>query len=445
MMLDKNAVIDALEILIPESFYLPQHRSVFEAISELSKQNRTVDILTVTNALKTQGQLTEHPNAYFVSQLTTNVAATYQVQQYCRMIEEKRMLREFLNLNKLTEEWISETDDPFIVDERVAVEHSRIMGNITTTDLHTTKDLMPQVLLEIEKATAQNGMTGLPTGFREIDKLTGGLQKSDLIIVAARPGMGKTSMALSLAANVATKHEVLFFSIEMSPIQLAKRLTTMYTGISSDAMFRGSLRQDQFQEINNKVGGISKLKLTIDGNFQPTVRSIKTTALRHKNRVGLDLIVIDYLLLISPADPKGKSREQQVSEMSRDLKGLAKQLDVPILLLTQLSRANETRGGDKKPILSDLRDSGAIEQDADMVWFIHRPEYYGVMAYEDGSSTIGMGEILVAKNRHGALDEIKVKFDKHTTKFSDEEPYGFEPIKPNNRFEIQQQEDNTPF
>jgi replicative DNA helicase len=301
---------------------------------------------------------------------------------------------------------------------------------------------MKQALEDIDAArNNEDGVSGVPSGFHDLDKITGGWQRSDMIVLAARPGMGKTAFVLSMARNMAVDHQipVAVFSLEMSAVQLVQRLISSETEISSDKFRKGTLEDHEYEQLYSRVGKLSNAPLFIDDTPGLNIFELRAKCRRLKAQHGVDLVIIDYLQLMSAASEKG-NREQEISSISRSIKSIAKELDVPIIALSQLSRNVETRGGDKRPLLSDLRESGAIEQDADIVAFIYRAEYYNITEHPDGISTEGLGELILAKHRHGALDTIKMKFIQRLAKFanydtfSSSDVFGANAMQPNTSF-----------
>ena len=287
--------------------------------------------------------------------------------------------------------------------------------------------LLHDAIKDIEVARdAETKMSGVPSGFVELDRITNGFQRSDLVILASRPGMGKTALALTLARNMAVDHKqpIAFFSLEMSSVQLVTRLISAETQLNSDKLRKGDLQDFEWQQLNTKIRGLEDAKIFIDDTPGLTIFELRAKCRRLKAQNDIQMIFVDYLqLMVGTQDSKG-NREQEISQISRSLKALAKELDVPIMALSQLSRAVETRAGDKKPILSDLRESGAIEQDADIVLFIYRPEYYGFSGDEDEGSTAGLAQVNIAKHRNGATGEIQLRFIKDFAKFADLDSIG---------------------
>ena len=275
----------------------------------------------------------------------------------------------------------------------------------------------------------KDGISGTPTGFNAVDKLTGGWQKSDMIVIAARPGMGKTAFVLSMARNVAVdfKRPVAVFSLEMSGVQLVQRLIASETEINSEKLRKGQLKDYELTQLHHQVVNLSEAPIFIDDTPALSVFELRAKCRRLKSNHGIELIIIDYLQLMTAGEGKGGNREQEISAISRSIKQIAKELDVPVIALSQLSRSVETRGGDKRPMLSDLRESGAIEQDADIVGFIYRPEYYGLTEFNDNERTPsqGLAELIIAKHRNGGLDNIRLRFIANLAKFADVDGYNF--------------------
>jgi len=282
--------------------------------------------------------------------------------------------------------------------------------------------IMKQAIDQIEQAQNQeDGISGINSGFSELDRITAGWQRSDMIVIAARPGMGKTAFVLSMARNSAVQfnHPVAIFSLEMNSIQLVNRLIASETQIAADKLRKGNLEPHEYEQLHARIGGLSKAPIFIDDTPALSIFELRAKARRLKQQHDIELIIIDYLQLMTAGSTKAGNREQEISSISRSIKEIAKELNIPIVALSQLSRSVETRGGEKRPMLSDLRESGAIEQDADIVAFIYRPEYYGLTSDEQGNSTVGTGEIIIAKHRNGSLGSVNLKFIPHLAKFTD--------------------------
>ena len=336
--------------------------------------------------------------------------------------------------NEIIEESYDETKDVFdLLDKAEAKLYDVTQGNIKKSS-ETAQSLVIQAKKKIEAISNKDGLSGIPSGFDKIDKLTSGWQESDLIIIAARPGMGKTALTLSMARNIAVNQNIPvgFFSLEMSSVQLITRLISSETGLSSEKLRTGRLEKHEWEQLNVKVKSLEKAPLFIDDSPSLSVFDLRAKARRLSSQHGIKLLIVDYLQLMTiGGNNKGGNREQEISTISRNLKALAKELSIPVIALSQLSRAVETRGGSKRPILSDLRESGAIEQDADIVSFIYRPEYYKIDEWDDDdrSSTDGQAELIVAKHRNGGLDNLRLKFIKELGRFENiddfDSPYEF--------------------
>lgn len=421
MMLDAEAVNSAIDVLKPESFYKTAHQKIFLAIQQLFQEAEQIDILTVTNQLRKNGDLEAVGGPYYISQLTQRVGSAANVEIHSRIISQKYILRELIRVSsQIITEAFEETTDVFdLLDKAEGQLFAIAEGNIRK-NYDKMKDLLVEAIDNIQKAKEQeDGVSGVPSGFTALDRITSGWQKQDLVIVAARPGMGKTSFVLSMARNITVdfKRPVAVFSLEMSSIQLVNRLISSETGLSSEKLRKGQLKDHEWQQLNSRITNLSDAPLFIDDTPSLSVFELRAKCRRLKAQHDIELIIIDYLQLMTAGGEGRGNREQEISTISRSIKSIAKELDVPIIALSQLSRAVESRGGDKRPQLSDLRESGAIEQDADLVSFIYRPEYYNIPEYEDGAPTEGTGTIIIAKHRNGALDDVKLRFINNLAKF----------------------------
>ncbi|MBK6754612.1 MAG: replicative DNA helicase [Flavobacteriales bacterium] len=423
LMLERNAVNEAIDILHPESFYVDTHRRIFDAIQGLFRNDQPIDILTVTEELRKRGELDLVGGPYYISQLTNKVASSANVQYHARIISQKHILRELIRISSETmRDAFDETADVFDLLDKTEQDLYAITSGNLKRNYAAMSDLLGAAMTQIEGAKNSGGGTsGVPTGFVKLDKLTAGWQRSDMVIVAARPGMGKTAFVLSMARNIAVEHKraVAVFSLEMSSTQLVTRLLSSEAGIASEKLRKGELNDGEFAILHQHMARLDKAPIFIDDTPGLNIFELRAKCRRLKAQHNVELIVIDYLqLMTSGTDNKGGNREQEISQISRSIKSIAKELDVPIIALSQLSRAVETRGGDKRPQLSDLRESGAIEQDADLVCFLYRPEYYKI--YEDHyGSTLGIGEVIIAKHRNGALDTVLLRFIPELAKFAD--------------------------
>lgn len=434
IMLDKNALPTVLDILQPDSFYVEAHRFVYEAMLRLFEKTHPIDILTVHEELKSEGHIDQVGGPNYLVDLTNKIASSANIEYHARIIAQKHIQRELIRASTtIIQDSFDDTKDVFeLLDDA-----ERNLFEITQQNLNRGFESIGSLAIKAQKqleelASKSEGLTGVPSGFSELDRLTSGWQSSDLIILAARPGMGKTAFTLSLAKNAAMDHNrpVAIFSLEMSNIQLVQRLISMEAEISSRKLRNGQLEAHEWQQLHSAVEKLSTVPIYIDDT--PAINSFELRAKcrRLKMQHDIQLVVIDYLQLMSGNIDSKRSgtREQEISSISRALKGMAKELNVPVIALSQLSRAVETRGGEKRPMLSDLRESGAIEQDADIVSFIYRPEYYDITESE-GVSLKGIAEIIIAKHRNGALETVKLKFIDQFAKFTNLDEFDFSSLK----------------
>ncbi|MBK9283830.1 MAG: replicative DNA helicase [Sphingobacteriaceae bacterium] len=424
MLLEREALSTVIDILSPQAFYKEQNGRVFNAMITLFNRSEPVDILTVTQELKRSGELEIVGGSYYVSSLTNRIASSANIEFHARIVAQKYLQRELIRISTETIKTAYEdgTDVFELLDET-----TRHIFEILDSNVRKQHDkmstLISRAIEEIEAAAnKKDGLLGVPSGFLALDRITGGWQKSDLLILAARPGMGKTAFVVSMAKNAAVEWNkpVAIFSLEMSSIQLVKRLISSETELEQDKILKGNLEMHEFEQLNERIKKLAEAPLFIDDTPALSIFELRAKARRLKENQKVELIIIDYLQLMS-GGPDGKgNREQEISHISRGLKSLAKELEIPIIALSQLSRQVENRpGSSKRPLLSDLRESGAIEQDADMVMFIYRPEYYGLEVDEDNEPTRGKAEIIIAKNRHGSLSTVKLRFVGQYAKFAD--------------------------
>ena len=423
MMIDKKGVDEVIDILHPDVFYKEAHRFIYEAIFTLFESSEPVDLLTVSSQLKKDGHLEAVGGDFYLIRLTQKVASSAHIEFHARIILQKYIQRSLIKIsNEIIEDAYSDSTDVFdLLDGAEAKLYEVTQGNLKRS-AETAQNLVIQAKKRIEEISNKEGLSGVPSGFDKVDKLTSGWQPSDLVIIAARPGMGKTALTLSMARNMAVNADipVAFFSLEMSSVQLITRLISSETGLSSEKLRTGRLEKHEWEQLNVKVKALEKAPLFIDDTPSLSIFDLRAKARRLESQHKIKLIIIDYLqLMTAGGSQKGGNREQEISTISRNLKALAKELNVPVIALSQLSRAVETRGGSKRPILSDLRESGAIEQDADIVSFIYRPEYYKIEEWDDDerTPTQGQAEFIVAKHRNGGLDNIRLKFIGNLGKF----------------------------
>lgn len=431
MMLEKEAVNTAIDILQPKSFYKDSHQKIFGVIQDLFQKSEPIDILTITNSLKQNGELEIVGGPFYITQLTNRVASAANVEFHARIIAQKYIQRELIRIStEIITDAYDETTDVFtLLDKAESGLFGVTEGNIRK-NYDSMSSLIRSAIKQIEQAKGQDGnVIGVPSGFTDLDRMTSGWQPSDLVILAARPAMGKTAFALTLARNAAVDFQkpVAVFSLEMSSLQLVTRLISSESQLSSGKLRSGNLRNDEIEQIHAKIGGLSEAPIFIDDTPAISVFELRAKARRLKSQHDIQLLLVDYLQLMTAGGDGGKggNREQEISTISRSLKSIAKELNIPVIALSQLSRAVESRGGDRRPQLSDLRESGSIEQDADMVMFINRPEYYGLTEDENGNSTLGLANIIIAKHRNGAVGDVQLKFTSELAKFSDFENHSF--------------------
>lgn len=424
LLIDNSAIGEVIDVLSPESFYKDAHKIIYNVIKELFGNSEPVDILTVGAALRKSGELQAIGGDYYLVQLSQKVSSSAHSEFHARIIMQKYIQREMIHLaSDIINKAFDETTDVFeLLDESEQSLFDVAHKNVTK-NYESAQGLVQEALRRIEEVSKKEGLSGLPSGFLGIDKATAGWQPSDLVIIAARPGMGKTAFVLSMGRNMAVDHSipVALFSLEMSSVQLITRLISSETGIPSEKLRKGNLADAEWQQLLTKVKNLESTPLYIDDTPALSVFDLRAKCRRLVAQKNVGIIIVDYLQLMTAGAQANKSgnREQEISIISRSLKSIAKELNVPVVALAQLSRAVETRGGDKRPMLSDLRESGAIEQDADIVSFIYRPEYYEIMEWPDGSPTEGQGEFIIAKHRNGGTADIRMRFQGYLARFSD--------------------------
>ena len=437
LMLDKDAFINVVDVLQPESFYSEAHQAIYRAAKTLFENNTAIDLITVNDQLRKAGELDKAGGPYRLVQLSNRVGSAANVEYHARIIAQKSIARELIKVSaEIQRDAYDETKDVFDLLDDAEKGIFAITEEKLSRGVESIGELGPKALQMIEEVRAKSGegLTGVPTGFTDLDKVTNGWQPSDLIIVAARPGMGKTSFILSIARNAAMDFQkgVAIFSLEMANVQLVQRLLSMEAGVSGMKMRSGKLADEEWDRLQQGIERLSAAPIYIDDTPAINIFELRAKCRRLKMQRGVDLIIIDYLQLMSGSATQGKNvnREQEISTISRNLKQLAKEIGVPVIALSQLSRAVEQRGGDKRPMLSDLRESGAIEQDADMVNFIYRPEYYDIDQDADGNSLKGVAKIIIAKNRHGELKDVQLKWVADQAKFDNWEAIDFGSFAP---------------
>jgi len=424
MLLEREAIPKAVEVLPVGSFYTEQHNTIYEAIMSLFERGNPVDLITLADELKRREKLEAVGGSYYLSELTASVDTAANVEYHARIVAEKALLRGLIETmtSVITKAYEPSADAFELLDEAESdifkVSDSQLRR--AATSMH---DVLKETLTRLESIHGrEGGITGVPSGFKRIDDMTGGWQKSDLIIIAARPSMGKTALTLAMARNAALHREhpagVVIFSLEMSAGQLAQRLLTSEARVDAQSARTGRLNDDDWPRLAKAAGRLSEAPIYIDDTAGMTVLELRAKCRRLKAEHDIGLIIVDYLQLMhGSAQNKNSNREQEIAHISRSLKGLAKELDVPVIALSQLSRAVETRGGDKRPQLSDLRESGSIEQDADVVAFIYRAERYGITVDENGNSTEGLAEFIIGKQRNGPIGDVSLAFVNQYARF----------------------------
>lgn len=447
-LIDKKGLDHSIDLLTPEVFYDPRHQVIFRTILKLYEGNLPVDIMTIIQDLKKEEKLNLAGGDHYIIELTMGVSSSAHIEYHVRVILEKYILRSLINVSaNVIDSSYKESTDVFELLDKAEQSFFEITNGTIKKGFDTANSLVKQAIETIKSLKDKQGLSGVPSGFRDVDKETGGWQNSDLIIIAARPAMGKTAFLLSMARNIAVGHKIpmALFSLEMASVQLITRMIASETRISSEKLRKGTLDDDEWQRLFSNVSELENAPLYIDETPSLSIFDFRAKCRRLVMQHGVRLIMVDYLQLMTAGG--GGNREQEISMISRSLKAIAKELNVPVIALSQLSRSVETRPG-KRPQLSDLRESGAIEQDADIVSFIFRPEYYKITTWdndEEGAetSTENQAELIIAKHRNGATADVRLSFLKHFAKFGDieaafdnnfgggfnPEPSGFDKIK----------------
>jgi replicative DNA helicase len=413
------ALNEVMDLLTSDDFYKSSHQIIFKMMVLLNRENQPIDTITLSEKLKEEKVLDQCGGVSYIASLTTAVPTSGNVKYYGRMIKDKSQLRDLMQISSQIYEMATNEQD----DVQDIVDYAeKLIFSIAETrkkgKLINIKDILSRTIEMIESRVKNKGVyTGVPTGFKDLDDMTYGFQRSDLIILAARPSMGKTALALNIATNIAVreKKSVLFFSLEMSAEQLVQRVLSAEARVDSTRLRSGYLENKDWQKLLTGVDKLSHSKIWIEDTPGLSYTDMRAIARRLKAKEGVDFIVVDYLQLISiPFGQKQENRQSTVAEISRNLKLLARELDVPVMTLSQLSREVEKRS-DKEPVLSDLRESGAIEQDADIVAFIHRPGYYD----RENEAIKNLAEIIIAKQRNGPVGKVKLTFIDQHTRFED--------------------------
>jgi len=436
IMIEKDAYSLISEILKPECFYKVAHQKIFEAITTLVMHQEPVDMHTVTEQLRKNGNIDEVGGPYYITLLTAKVSSAAHLEYHARIITQKFLARELIRIS--TEIQTKAFDDKSDVDDLMQEAEGmlfEVSQRNLKKDVTQINPVIEEAITRMQAAAEKQGTSGVATGFHSLDKITSGWQKSDLIIMAARPAMGKTAFVLSMAKNMGVDNNipVAVFSLEMSNVQLVNRLIQNVCELEGEKVKNGRLDPEEWSKLDRDIKALIDAPIYIDDTPSLSVFELRSKSRRLVKEHKVQCLIIDYLQLMNASGMSFGSREQEVSLISRSLKGLAKELDIPIIALSQLNRGVEGRSGleGKRPQLSDLRESGSIEQDADMVCFIHRPEYYHLTEDAQGNSLLGIAEIIIAKHRNGAVGDVQLKFKGEYAKFmnrddkdKDDNPFG---------------------
>ncbi|MFC0343607.1 replicative DNA helicase [Epilithonimonas hispanica] len=426
-LIDRKGLDHSIDLLTPEVFYDPRHQTIFATILKLYESNSPIDLMTVIQDLKKNEKLNLAGGDHYIIDLTMGVSSSAHIEYHVRVILEKYILRSLINVSaNVIDSSYKESTDVFELLDKAEQSFFEITNGTIKKGFDTANSLVKEAIDKIKALKDKEGLSGVPSGFTALDKETGGWQNSDLIIIAARPAMGKTAFILSMARNICVDHNIpmALFSLEMASVQLITRMISSETGISSEKLRKGQMSDDEWQRLFTNVSALENAPLYIDETPSLSIFDFRAKCRRLVMQHGVKMIMVDYLQLMTASSGKGGgNREQEISMISRSLKAIAKELNVPVIALSQLSRSVETRPG-KRPMLSDLRESGAIEQDADIVSFIFRPEYYKIAFWdndEEGAetSTENQAEIIIAKHRNGATADVRLAFHKNIGKFAD--------------------------
>lgn len=425
LMLEKEALTEVVDILRADTFYKETHQKIYQAILQLFAKSEPIDILTVTQQLRQNGELELIGGASYIATLTSKVHSASNIEFHARIIAQAAIKRDMIQVaSTILRDAYEDTSDVFQLLDKTEQSFFEISERNIRKNYLDASSIMRSTITELEsKKNNKDGLTGVASGFTALDRLTGGWQKTELVIIAARPAMGKTAFVVSAMRNAAIEFNmpVAIFSLEMSANQLMLRMISAEAEIDSEKLRKGTLEKAEWEQMHHRIDRLAKAPIFIDDTPALSILELRAKCRRLKAQHDIQLVIIDYLQLMSgdSSQKGGGNREQEIASISRALKNLAKELDVPVIALSQLSRAVETRGGDKRPMLSDLRESGSIEQDADMVMFLYRPEYYKITQDEDGNPTEGVGEVIIAKNRSGTVDTVRLRFIGKFTKFTD--------------------------
>lgn len=428
LLLEKDSFLNVSEFLTAEMFYVDKHQKIFKAIQQLFVLGSSVDILTLTSQLRKQGELEMVGGAYYVTELTNRISSGRNIEHHARIIYEKYLQRELIRISTDTiQSSYDDTSDVFDIHNKTQTELFEAFSFVNGKNIENINDLLEDTINQLNEPII-NGLTGIGSGFTKIDTLTNGWQNSDLIIIGARPAMGKSALVLKFARNAAVdfNKSVVVFSLEMSKKQLQYRLISDETDIPLTAILKRQLSDYDKTRLNTTLKKLKASPMFIDDTPGLSTQHFRSKCIKLKKKHDIQLIIIDYLQLMTLTGAKNGNREQEISKISACLKSVAKELNVPVIALSQLGRAVESRPGmSKRPMLSDLRESGSIEQDADQVFFLYRPEYYDITEDADGNSVLELCEFICAKFRNGQTDTIKLRFIGANTRFTDWEQSEF--------------------
>ena len=442
LMVDQEAYSQVSDLLKPESFYDKRHTLIYQAVQSLSAEQKPVDIMTVIDRLESLGTLDEAGGPAYVMQINSQITSSAHLEYHAQVVAQKYLARQLITLSSFvqTKAFDNTVDVADLMQEAESQLFAISQSNLRK-DYIQINPIIDQVYENLRKAAAlDGGMSGQPSGFEKLDKMTNGWQNSDLIIIAARPAMGKTAFVLSMVRNMAVdrKIPVAMFSLEMSNQQLVQRLMVNVCEIESEKLRSGQLAPYEWSQLDSRVRMLVDAPIYVDDTPQLSIFELRTKARRLVREHQVKCIMIDYLQLMNANGMRFGSRQEEVSNISRSLKGLAKELDIPILALSQLNRGVENREGNeaKRPQLSDLRESGAIEQDADMVLFVHRPEYYRIFEDDHGRDLRGMAQIIIAKHRKGGTGDVTLRFKGDFTRFENPAEEMMQPMPDDREGEI---------
>jgi replicative DNA helicase len=440
VLIDETAFSRALELLDESCFYKEAHRTIFRAMTELYEEAQPIDLITVSEKLRQNGDLERVGGSYFLTGLTQKVPSASNVANYAKIVLDKARLRRLINVGaEITTLAFQETEDVDTLIDGVEQQIFKLAEQKAGQGFQELNPILHKAFEQIESFHHKpGGVTGVSSGYKPLDQKTSGFQNSDLIIVAGRPSMGKTAFVLSTARNVAimAKKPVGFFSLEMSSLQLVMRLLCAEAQVDAHKVRTGMLPSHEWSKLSMSVGKLSKAPIYIDDTPGLNILELRARARRLKAERQIELLIVDYMQLVSATTKANANRQEEVAMISRSLKALAKELDIPVIALSQLSRAVEQRGGDKKPVLSDLRDSGSIEQDADLVMFVHRDDYYATESMEREAEVV-KADIIIAKQRNGPVGDVPLGFIKKFARF--------EEIETHRTFEVPPQADEPNF